>query len=99
MLIIKLLLGLAALLLYGLAGKTILKLLKMPTTLQALGIYVVSGPIAGILAVIIQATVLAEEQGHIGHEPQILSLFTIALLIAIAVSVLAVKLFVRPPKI
>lgn len=93
MLIIKLLLGLAALFLYGMAGRAILKLFKMPVTVRAMLIYVVSGPLAGIVAVVVQATVLAEEQGHIGHEQQIMGVLTVALLIAIAVSLLSVKLF------
>jgi len=92
-LIIRVLLAVVALVLYGAAGKVILKLFNMPTTLRAMAIYVFSGPSVGFLVLIVQVALLAEEQGHIGHEQQILGVITISLVVALVVSVVSVKLF------
>ncbi len=92
MLLIKLLLILAALVAYSFVAKACLKLLKIPATMQSIAIFVVSGAIAGVISLLIYASMLAEAQGHIGDEPQIFNMFSVPVLIAIAVSMVAVKI-------
>lgn len=93
MLILRAVIAIVALALYALAGRAILKMLNMPTTVRAMALFVVSGPAAALLSLVIQATVMAEEQGHLGDEPQLLTMLTVALLISLLVSVGTVKLF------
>ncbi len=92
MFLIKLLLVIAALILYSFFAKACLRLLNISVTIKTVSIFVVSGVIAGVVSLFIYASVLAEEQGHIGHEPQIFSMFSVAMLIAVMVSVVAVKI-------
>ncbi len=93
MLIIRAIIVIVALALYALAGRAILKMLNMPTTVRAMALFVVSGPSAALLSLVVQATVIAEEQGHLGDEPQLLTILTVALLISLLVSVTTVKFF------
>ena len=93
MLIIRTVIAMVALALYALAGRAILKMLNMPTTVRAMVLFVVSGPAAALLSLVIQATVMAEEQGHLGDEPQLLTMLTVSLLISLLVSVVTVKVF------
>ncbi|VAW89258.1 hypothetical protein MNBD_GAMMA18-1906 [hydrothermal vent metagenome] len=93
MLIIRAVIAIVALALYALAGRAILKMLNMPTTVRAMALFVVSGPAVALLSLVIQATVMAEEQGHLGDEPQLLTMLTVSLLISLLVSVVTVKVF------
>lgn len=93
MLIIRAVIAIVALVLYALAGRAILKMLNMPTTMRAMAIFVISGPAAALLSLVVQATVMAEEQGHLGDEPQLFAMLTVALLISLVVSVVMVKFF------
>ena len=93
MFLIKLLLAIAALVLYSLFGRACLKLLNIPATTREVGIFVISGAIAGVLSLFVYGVMMAEEQGHIGDEPQIFSMFSLSLIIAVIVSVGAVKIY------
>jgi len=92
MFLIKFLLAISALILYSLFAKACLKLLNMPVTIRLIGVFVISGAVAGVISLIIYASLVAEEQGHLGDEPQIFTMFSVALLIAIGVSMGAVKI-------
>jgi len=93
MLILRAIIAIVALALYALAGRAILKMLNMPTTVRAMTLFVVSGPAVALLSLVIQATVMAEEQGHLGDEPQLLTMLTVSLLISLLVSVVTVRIF------
>ncbi len=93
MLILRAVIAMVALVLYALAGRAILKMLNMPTTVRAMTLFVISGPVVALLSLVIQATVMAEEQGHLGDEPQLLTMLTVSLLLSLLVSVVTVKFF------
>ncbi len=93
MFLIKLLLVISALIAYSLFARGCLKLLNIPVTVRTVGIFVISGAIAGVVSLFIYGSVVAEEQGHLGNEPQIFTMFSVSVLIAVGVSMGAVKIF------
>ena len=95
MIFLKLLFVIVIFVLYGLFARSCLKLLNLPITIRATAIFVISGGLAGMVALIVQGVLLAEQQGHIGEEPQILNMFVISVIIAVVVSTLSVKIFYR----
>jgi len=92
MFLFKILFVLAALILYSFFARACLKLLNIPATIQAIATFVISGFIAGVVSLFVYGAMLAEQQGHLGDEPQIFSMFSVSVLIAIVVSVVAVKI-------
>ena len=92
MFLIKFLLAISALILYSLFAKACLKLLNIPANIRVIGIFIISGAVAGVASLIIYASLLADEQGHLGDEPQIFTMVSVSLLIAIVVSMGAVKI-------
>lgn len=92
MFLIKFLLVIAALVAYSFVAKATLKLLNIPATIQTIATFVVSGAIAGVASLLVYGSMLAEQQGHIGDEPQIFSMFSVSVIIAIVVSVAAAKI-------
>ncbi len=93
MLILRAVIALVALVLYALAGRAILKMLNMPTTARSMALFVISGPVVALLSLVIQAAVMVEDQGHLGDEPQLLTMLTVSLILSLLVSVVTVKLF------
>lgn len=86
MFIIKLLLVISVLILYSFFAKSCLKLLNIPTTVRSVAVFVISGILAGVISLVTYGAMMAEEQGHLGDEPQLLSMFSVSVLIAIGVS-------------
>ena len=95
MVFIKLVFILVIVALYVLFARSCLKLLSLPVTMRSIAIFVISGGVTGVVSLIVQGTLLAEQQGHIGEESQILNLFVISVIIAAVTSVLSVKIFCR----
>lgn len=93
MFLIKVLLVFVTLILYSFFAKACLKLLNIPATIQTIATFVISGVIAGVVSLFVYGAMLAEQQGHLGEEPQIFSMFSVSVLIAVVVSVVAVKIY------
>jgi len=92
MFLIKLLLVLAALILYSFFARACLKLLNIPATIQTIATFVISGFIAGVVSLFVYGATLAEQQGHLGDKPQIFNMFSVSVLITIVAGVVAVKI-------
>ncbi len=93
MIFIKLFIITVIIILYGLFASVSLKLLNITATVRSIALFVVSGAAAGITSLIIHSVLIVEEHGHIDHEPEVFSIFLIALLIAVAVSFFTVKIY------
>ncbi len=90
--LLRLLIALIILAIYARLGCSIMQKLNLPVTFRSLLIYTLSGPLVGLLVLVAQATMLAEQYGHIGEELQIFVMFIVALLVSLVVSLITVKL-------
>ncbi len=90
---IRIVLALAILGFYILLARTCLKLMKLPFTLQNIAVFVVSGAVVGLTTLLTYGAELSEQQGHLGSEPQLLSLFSVPLIAATLASIIAVKIY------